>query len=316
MFEMLSDTEHVDALPDAPSRGPPKIEAPSIEAVDADPETLRTLRGQGRYFGVTDGSDAIREAERKCNNCSQRGHLKRDCPHVICTYCGTMDDHYSQHCPNTIKCSNCNENGHYRSQCPNKWKRVFCTLCHSKIHGRERCPGIWRVYLLRDDQPKRPQLNYDDIYCYNCGGPGHFGDDCPQRRSSRVPNDDGSAFSGDNLPQELKRQYFQHLSQQQRDCEGNQFDYNDYEFDETYYEQDRLNKSTVEKKNSNHRSLPRPSQRGKVMKPRGKNANQVTKELQNSRYNSAPSLEFQRNSNAKQYNPYKPFRSGTVRSKR
>lgn len=108
----------------APTTPPDKLVAPSIEEVNSNPNELRALRGQGRYFGVSDDDkDAIKEAAPKCNNCSQRGHLKKDCPHIICSYCGATDDHYSRHCPKAIQCSKCDEVGHYRSQCPHKWKK-------------------------------------------------------------------------------------------------------------------------------------------------------------------------------------------------
>lgn len=278
----LSEVETQDTLPFVVDPSPqqtieqPKIVAPSIEQVDEDPEVLRSLRGQGRYFGVSDSnglSSVVKEAEPKCNNCSQRGHLKKNCPHVICTYCGSMDDHYSQHCPKAIKCSNCNEKGHYRSQCPQKWKKVYCTLCDSNKHSRDRCPSIWRVYLLRDDinQEKKTtnglSLNMEDVFCYNCGLTGHFGDDCSERRSSRVPNEDGSAFSGENLSYVLKDEYFDEVDAQygnSRRNSGNNynsrnsggretyfsnnnsnsndgFDYNDYEYDDSKYDNDYQN---------------------------------------------------------------------------
>ncbi|AET41279.1 TRAMP complex RNA-binding subunit Ecym_7460 [Eremothecium cymbalariae DBVPG len=217
----LSEIESHDGLPFYKDKLPSfkdeeKLVAPSIEEVDNDPELLRNLRGHGRYFAVDDNEDGIREEEPKCKNCSQRGHIKKNCPHVICSYCGSMDDHYSQHCPRTMRCSHCNESGHYRQHCPQKWKRIFCTLCNSKKHSRDRCPSIWRSYCLLGSSQKRV-LPSHKIYCYNCAGKGHFGDDCPIERSSRVPNDDGSAFSGDNLASELRREYFSYLSKLKRE---------------------------------------------------------------------------------------------------
>ncbi|CAI4065546.1 hypothetical protein SUVZ_09G0850 [Saccharomyces uvarum] len=255
MSMLLSEVESMDTLPyvkdTTPKTSDPsssKLLAPSIEDVDANPEELRTLRGQGRYFGVTDydADGAIMEAEPKCNNCSQRGHLKRNCPHVICTYCGSMDDHYSQHCPKAISCSNCNANGHYKSQCPQKWKKVFCTLCNSKRHSRERCPSIWRSYLLKTKEISNDELDFETIFCYNCGVNGHFGDDCAERRSSRVPNTDGSAFCGDNLAIELKQHYFNQVKNHKREVserqmvehEDNdqQFNFYDYEYNDDAYD--------------------------------------------------------------------------------
>lgn len=355
MSSMLSEVETMDTLPfvkdTTPSREKSqdnKIPAPSIEEVDTNPEGLRALRGQGRYFGVgADEDGGIREAEPKCNNCSQRGHFKRNCPHVICTYCGSMDDHYSQHCPKAITCSNCNDGGHYRSQCPQKWKRVFCTLCNSKKHSRDRCPSIWRVYLLKDDSKnlKEKVLPMHKLYCYNCGGKGHFGDDCTGRRSSRVPNDDGSAFSGDNLSTNLKKQYQKNLKKQRREeyssLRYDDFDYNDYEFDDALYDDPQVSSKSKSKKRkrSNLNTPPYQSnKRGKVVQPvqRGntlppardrthpldfprsnQNSSYSSSNMEHSRYGRASSNRNSNQSsnqgNYKNYNSYKPFRSGTLK---
>lgn len=190
-----------------------KMLAPSIEDVNEDPDELRSIRGQGRYFGETE-DDTIKEPEAKCSNCSETGHFKRDCPHVICSYCGVMDDHYSQQCPTTMRCALCNESGHYRMHCPLKWKKLNCTLCNSPKHLRNRCPSVWRVYLLKNEDNERKVLPMHQIYCYNCGDKGHYGDECDKARSSRVPNDDGSAFSGKNLTSELRGQYTHNIDRQ------------------------------------------------------------------------------------------------------
>nr|4U4C_B Chain B, Protein AIR2,Poly(A) RNA polymerase protein 2 [Saccharomyces cerevisiae S288C] len=50
----------------APTTPPDKLVAPSIEEVNSNPNELRALRGQGRYFGVSDDDkDAIKEAAPK-----------------------------------------------------------------------------------------------------------------------------------------------------------------------------------------------------------------------------------------------------------
>lgn len=325
-----------------------KIVAPTIEEVDEDPESLRTLRGQGRYFGVVDDEEyGIKEAVPKCSNCSQRGHLKKNCPHVICTYCGAMDDHYSKHCPKAIKCANCNENGHYRSQCPHKWKRVYCTLCNSKKHSRERCPSIWRVYLIKDGNKNTgsgslKKVPFDKIFCYNCGSQGHFGDDCHKRRSSRVPNDDGSAFSGDNLPNKLKRSYYSYVngikqnSSDINSTNNNRFDFNDYEIDESYYSNNNNNNEQRKRSNRDNGPVSNKSSRHNTNNnsfnthnhpldfPRSSryNPNNVVNNMQNTRYSRNNSnINTNNNSRSRSYNPanyksynsFKPFRSGTIR---
>lgn len=350
-MSMLSEFETMDTLPFVKETTPQlrdKIVAPTIDEVDDNPEDLRDMRGQGRYFGIT-SEDGVNEAEPKCNNCSQRGHLKRNCPHVICTYCGAMDDHYSQHCLKAIKCSNCSESGHYRSQCPHKWKRVFCTLCNSKRHSRDRCPSVWRVYILKDEKSKRT-LPMHAFYCYNCGGKGHLGDQCDFRRSSRVPNDDGSAFSGDNLSPELKKEYFQNLRKQRLERD-NEFDYQDYEFDDALYDDEpvrKRSKSSSKKRKYNNNSgngygngngnnkhrrsgqQVQPIQRGGVLPPArsrshpldfprsggGRNASTATQSMNNSRYGRSNSRRNQSQSNYKNYNSFKPFRSGTLNMRR
>ena len=328
-----------------------KIIAPTIEEVDEDPESLRTLRGQGRYFGVVDDDeDGIKEAVPKCSNCSQRGHLKKNCPHVICTYCGAMDDHYSKHCPKAIKCANCNENGHYRSQCPHKWKRVYCTLCNSKKHSRERCPSIWRVYLIKDEKnssghgSSMKKVPFDKIFCYNCGSQGHFGDDCGKRRSSRVPNDDGSAFSGDNLPNKLKRSYYNCINGIKRpdttstttattttttNTNSNYFDFNDYEIDESYYNNN--NNSNKKRKRSDKGNIPSSNknnhrytnnnnnsnftfQNHPLEFPRSNryNPNNVLNNMQNTRYNgNNTNINTNNSSRGRSYKPdnYKSYNS-------
>lgn len=294
MSTLLSEVESIDTLPYVKDTTPTgsdsssfnKLLAPSIEDVDANPEELRTLRGQGRYFGITDydSNGAIMEAEPKCNNCSQRGHLKRNCPHVICTYCGFMDDHYSQHCPKAIICTNCNANGHYKSQCPHKWKKVFCTLCNSKRHSRERCPSIWRSYLLKTKDANQGDFDFQTVFCYNCGNAGHFGDDCAERRSSRVPNTDGSAFCGDNLATKFKQHYFNQLKDYKREASQRQHFDNEHEFNLLDYEY-----------NDDAYDLPgsrtyrdKMKWKGKVQSTRNKNSSNNRYESGNNRKKKSP----------------------------
>lgn len=189
----------------------------AFDEVNDNADELIELRGEGRYFGVTDPSGTtINQGQSLgplCGNCHRRGHIRAKCKTVVCHKCGVVGDHYETQCPTTMVCSRCGLKGHMAMECTNKMKkRQYCRQCDSMSHLDETCPSIWRSYLTlpgKDDSTVLPV-----IYCYNCGDDTHFGDECPKMRSSRVPNPSGSAFSGSNLPRHLRDMYFRRLSQQ------------------------------------------------------------------------------------------------------
>ncbi|WEJ95319.1 hypothetical protein PSN45_002834 [Yamadazyma tenuis] len=111
-------------------------------------------------------------------------------------------------------CARCGLRGHKAIDCSNKArKKQYCRTCDLFNHDDDNCPNIWRSYLL-NKQPQQHSLKdvqLPVIYCYNCGDSTHFGDECKEARTSRVPNLSGSAFSGSNLPQQLRKTYFDRL---------------------------------------------------------------------------------------------------------
>ncbi|KAJ8143663.1 hypothetical protein OY671_003204 [Metschnikowia pulcherrima] len=183
----------------------------SFEQVNDNADELIELRGAGRYFGVTDPStgDAINASQGLgplCDNCHKRGHVRAKCKTVICHKCGVKDDHYETQCPTTIVCSRCGERGHTWAMCTSKKrKQQYCKSCDSHTHSDDNCPSIWRSYLTITC---KAGAKLPPSYCYNCGDDFHYGDECPEQRTSRIPNSNGSAFSGNNLPQELRNRYF------------------------------------------------------------------------------------------------------------
>lgn len=198
----------------APPRLAGEIISLSYDQVNDDADELVELRGEGRYFGVTDPSlgetiNATQSLGVLCGNCHQHGHHRRNCKTVVCHKCGVVGEHYEQHCPLTVVCPRCNGKGHSLFLCPQKdFKRQYCKLCDSFSHSDERCPSIWRLYLTR---PSISGIALPaTLACYNCGSSSHYGDECSLSRSSRVPNQ-GSAFSGTNLPRELRAAYFDHV---------------------------------------------------------------------------------------------------------
>lgn len=226
-------------------------------------------------------------------------------------------------------------------------KKVQCTLCKSKKHSKERCPSIWRAYILVDDNEKaKPKvLPFHTIYCYNCGGKGHFGDDCKEKRSSRVPNEDGSAFTGSNLSVELKQEYYRHMN---RNSDENE----DYQFSESIYDEDPLPRPSHKRHSQNDHSHsgrnkrrasnfhPPPYQKSNVIQPtiRGEtlslnnnisknsryqntkvNVSSISENMYGSRYNPSTYVDnnsISNSSNYRNYNSYQPYRSGTLGKRR
>lgn len=191
----------------------------SYDEVNDNADELIELRGEGRYFGVIDPEQgATVNAQQAlgplCDNCHKRGHIRSKCKTVICHKCGKVGDHYETQCPTTMICAKCGQRGHMVSACKNKSrKREYCRHCDTFNHSDYTCPSIWRSYIT---QPL-PEGDKSDllwkmsdlpvIYCYNCGDHTHFGDECHRQRSSRIPNRNGSAFSGTNLPKHLRKLY-------------------------------------------------------------------------------------------------------------
>lgn len=184
----------------------------SYDQVNDNADELIELRGEGRYFGVTDPTtgDSIASLLSLgpiCDNCHKRGHIRVKCKTVVCHKCGVVGDHYETHCPTTVVCVRCGERGHVAAACTSKSrKRQYCNSCDSFRHGNENCPGIWRSYLTIPENDGK--LDLPLIYCYNCASSQHYGDECSEQRTSRIPNINGSAFSGINLPKYLRDLYF------------------------------------------------------------------------------------------------------------
>ncbi|KAJ7368266.1 hypothetical protein DFH08DRAFT_981944 [Mycena albidolilacea] len=104
-----------------------------------------------------------------------------------------------------IICKKCGEEGHATAECtvlidcPNRRADRWtdgCERCHSSSHQKSECPLLWRVYVYVEeaDHKRIVQTRKEkeglllgqggegyiarDACCYNCGGSGHWGDDC------------------------------------------------------------------------------------------------------------------------------------------
>ena len=105
----------------------------SYDEVTDDLDEIIALRGEGRYFGVTDPDDESGLSRQTlgplCSNCHKRGHIRAKCKVVICHKCGAIDDHYESQCPTTIICARCGEKGHIVLSCKSKVKRDNIVVC-------------------------------------------------------------------------------------------------------------------------------------------------------------------------------------------
>ncbi|RLV89703.1 Protein AIR2 [Spathaspora sp. JA1] len=211
-----TDSSNIKQNETTSAENPTSIVSLSFDQVNDDASELIELRGEGRYFGVTDPDDTQPSLGPLCANCHKRGHIRAKCKTVVCHKCGVVGDHYENHCPTTLICGRCGEKGHIVAFCKSKVKkRAYCRNCDTFSHGDENCPSIWRSYLTKptNDQSDEESLVLPVTACYNCGSGEHYGDECPQPRTSRVPNL-GTAFSGSNLPRKYRPIYFLRLKRE------------------------------------------------------------------------------------------------------
>ncbi|KAJ7781275.1 hypothetical protein B0H16DRAFT_1298945, partial [Mycena metata] len=121
---------------------------------------------------------------------------------LICTTCGVRDEHPTRNCNIGKICFGCGMKGHISMDCPNRLSRSRtqsrpgCDRCNALSHQTPECPLLWRLYEYVGDgeqvnilQARKSKKGLalgqggegyiaGDAWCYNCGGSGHWGDDC------------------------------------------------------------------------------------------------------------------------------------------
>ncbi len=168
--------------------------------------TLADLNGhdldvQLRYFHITKIITEIdRQTPVRCLVCSSEGHMAGVCDQLICSVCDAFNHHTTQNCPSIARCSKCRELGHDKEHCLYKLKNmvqneIVCDLCQRHGHIEEVCELQWRT----SGRPWEfnPELCSVRLSCYECGRPGHLGNDCPTRRPGKQLGS-SSWGSGDN----------------------------------------------------------------------------------------------------------------------
>lgn len=97
-----------------------------------------------------------------------------------------------------------------------------CLECNSNFHTSLKCPRIWRKYILKEKNigSNKMVLPIHTIYCYRCGGKGHYGDDCHVYADLKDLVIQESAFSGKNLERPLSNMYYNIILKQREEDEN------------------------------------------------------------------------------------------------
>ncbi|QRW02031.1 general amino acid permease AGP2 [Ceratobasidium sp. AG-Ba] len=178
--------------------------------------------GVARYFLP----DAAAATKKLCRTCGEEGHIAKNCKKLICLTCGERDDHDTRNCPMRVVCFNCGGKGHVVSVCSsmqllakidlggarrvlNRAGNMDAIAVVSYTHIHQRCLDQFKTYIylsdserlkILEERAKLENLPFGEggegyiarhIWCYNCGGPGHWGD---QHNAPKDP----CAFSSHN----------------------------------------------------------------------------------------------------------------------
>ncbi|CAO3583760.1 unnamed protein product [Absidia cylindrospora] len=132
-----------------------------------------------------------------CFSCLAPGHIQRDCS--LCNECGG-EKHPNIRCPGAFYCRRCKERGHLAMDCTNNKCYDSCRHCGEDYHSSQCCPTLVHVY--RNQVPPKVTVAR---YCYNCGGKGHYGDECPTLPESSQSQQSVFSFSSLSISHDPRR---------------------------------------------------------------------------------------------------------------
>ncbi|ORZ13203.1 hypothetical protein BCR42DRAFT_493273 [Absidia repens] len=132
-----------------------------------------------------------------CFSCLAPGHIQRDCS--LCNECGG-EKHPNIRCPGAFYCHRCKERGHLAMDCRNNRCYDSCRHCGEDYHASQCCPTLVHVY--RDQVSPKLKVTR---YCYNCGGKGHYGDECPTLPESSQSQQSVFSFSSLSISHDPRR---------------------------------------------------------------------------------------------------------------
>ncbi|KAL8637468.1 MAG: hypothetical protein Q9228_005263 [Teloschistes exilis] len=143
---------------------------------------------QIRYFYVGKAREDVALSDPiRCLLCTGTTHVTAQCNQLVCSRCGEQNAHSSRTCPSMTVCSQCKEPGHIGSACLSKVKKphefATCEICERQGHVSHDCELRWRT----SGRPWTSNLEDRRIRfrCFECGGAGHLGNDCPSRRPNK-----------------------------------------------------------------------------------------------------------------------------------
>lgn len=162
---------------------------------DLDPTELKEQLKH--FYTARDPNSIDLKDPIRCLICSKEGHSTSVCPSLVCQCCQKVKDHFTGDCPKNRRCEKCRNKGHDKENCPYKLSRldgseIECDLCQRTGHTEAECELQWRT----SGRPWESDINAAGMsfYCYECGGRGHLGNNCPSRNPRKAMG--SSTWSG------------------------------------------------------------------------------------------------------------------------
>lgn len=189
-------------------------------------------KGGGSKGGQKNSRDEKRyyqkDVSTKCFRCGQVGHMAAECPNPakanVCPLCARANEHDMRACPLNRICFNCGIPGHINRECPvprgSQPPRQICSICCGSGHSRFQCQRFGNTAGLQEAavcgvdgcnktghymcQELKWFFGLEGIYCYNCGGKGHVGNQCNRPNLDDLGRNDGWATKEMERAEEYK----------------------------------------------------------------------------------------------------------------
>ena len=192
------------------------VDGRSVRVTLAETLPQRTPGGGGGRKNPRDEKRYYqKDVSTKCFRCGLVGHMAAECPNPpkasVCPLCAKADEHDMRSCPLNRVCFNCGIPGHINRECPvprgSQPPRQVCSICCGSGHSRFQCqrnalsvPGLSEAVCCVCHQKGHfmcSELKWffglERVYCYNCGGKGHVGNQCNRPNLDDLGRNDGWA---------------------------------------------------------------------------------------------------------------------------